>query len=322
MPIPREALESIRTVCAHSYPDEPCADGMASALIVLDAFTDTKISLEIKFVSFNTREYDELEAKPNMLFVDMTPPAARAKEFVDAGAIVLDHHATARPVVELFGERGVFGEEPGVSGATLAFRYVWQRLVDVNVQADAEPFMRAFAELIGVRDTWQTKDPRWREATIAAKVLRFFAFEEWCDFNPFNGDPFRERMEMLGETLMRRDEAFVSKLIDSMWRFEGAGGERVVVLPSTVVSDAAEHPRLKETADVVVGFGYRSDGGGEPKLRLSFRSRGSYDVGELAKQLGGGGHRNAAGAALSVHGGAFGEMDPYTAIRVIFGGAR
>ena len=327
MTIPREALEAVRTVVAHSYPDEPCADGLAAALIVHDAFLDVPErpggigvskteAFQVRFVSFNTRAYDELEAEPNMLFVDMSPPAARVQEFVDAGAIVLDHHATARPVVEAFGERGVFGDEraePGLSGALLAYRHVWRRLVDGPCEEE-EQRMWSFAELVGVRDTWQTRDPRWREATMLTKVLRFFSYDEWRQKRPFVNDVAR-RSAMLGETLMRRDEDFVAKLIDSAWRFETALGTRVLVLPSQFVSDAAES--LRESADVVVGFSYRSDGGGAPKLRLSFRSRGTYDVGALAASLGGGGHRNAAGAALP----ALEAPNPYTAIVNVFGRA-
>ena len=45
-------------------------------------------------------------------------------------------------------------------------------------------------------------------------------------------------------------------------------------------------------------------------IKVSFRSRGHYDVGRLAVQFSGGGHRNAAGCNLR-------EMDVSTAIDTI-----
>ena len=40
--------------------------------------------------------------------------------------------------------------------------------------------------------------------------------------------------------------------------------------------------------------------GSDLKVKMSLRSNGDYDVSEIAKRLGGGGHRNAAGCETSV----------------------
>jgi len=45
---------------------------------------------------------------------------------------------------------------------------------------------------------------------------------------------------------------------------------------------------------------------GQGKVKISFRARGEYDVANLAKQFGGGGHRSAAGAMLE------GQLEPIT----------
>lgn len=129
--IPIEKLRSVRVVVCHAYPERPCPDGVASALLLRSAFNELfdeeSIDVEVVFVAHGD-QLEALEARPGMLFCDIAPPAARAKEFVEVGAIVLDHHATARPVVELF-EHHAFGDEekePGVSGAVLAFREVYE----------------------------------------------------------------------------------------------------------------------------------------------------------------------------------------------------
>ncbi len=115
-----EKLSAVRRVIVHAN----CADGMASAMILHDALPDA----EVVFLQHGTAEFLSLPATTGMLFCDISPPADRVAEFVGVGAIVLDHHKTVRDVVEAFGDCGVFADEtkePGVSGALLAYREVW-----------------------------------------------------------------------------------------------------------------------------------------------------------------------------------------------------
>lgn len=332
--IPLDELRAVRVVISHGYPDGPCPDGLAAAMVVQDVLPKA----EVRFVVHNTREHEELRAEPHMLFVDMVPPEKRAAEFVVAGAIVLDHHKSSEHVVRLFRERGVFGDEaadPGVSGAVLAFEHVWRPLALSDEYArwttkTGETAVRrrigvdrvqAFAALAGVRDTWQTNDPRWRDACMQAKVLRFFPSEDWLDGDPLDENRLEARMTMLGEILMKKDAEETKRLLASAYRFSTPAGTRVVVLPSTYVSDAAN--ALKTEADVVIGFNFRMGSGEVPDLRLSFRSRGSFDVAAIAKTLGGGGHTNAAGAAIPTaleaadehYEGPRPSRNPYTEIR-------
>lgn len=300
--IPLEALRAVRVVIAHGYPDGPCPDGLAGAMVLQDVLPHA----EIRFSVLNTSAYEALPADPHMLFVDMVPPESRLDEFVAAGAIVLDHHKNNRDAITRFGERGVFADEvtePGVSGALLAFEHVWLpfwRELFMEPFADAANVgrVRAFAELVGVRDTWQQKDPRWRAACAQSKVLRFFPPEDWLDGDPLNESRLTSRISMLGEVLMRKDDEQTKQLLASAFPFQTPRGTRVVVLPSTYVSDAAT--AIGDEADVVIGFNFRLGRGHVPDLRLSFRSRGARDVAAIAKTLGGGGHTNAAGAAVSL----------------------
>lgn len=330
MVIPIDELRAVRVVISHGYPDGACPDGLAAAMVIQDVLPKA----EIRFVVHNTRAHEDLVAEPHMLFVDMVPPEKRASEFVAAGAIVLDHHKSSEGVVALFGERGVFGDEaadPGVSGAVLAFEHVWRPLAPFSVWAsysgevpDSDiDYVQKFSALAGVRDTWQTNDPRWRAACAQAKVLRFFLPEDWLDGDPLDELRLTSRMEMLGDLLMRKEENETKRLLESAYRFRTPKGTRVVVLPSTYVSDAAT--RIKDEADVVVGFNFRMGSGEIPDLRLSFRSRGTFDVARIAKTLGGGGHTNAAGAAVPIDLGGLphdhydeaSTRNPYTVIRDI-----
>jgi len=142
--IPKSKLEAVTTIVTH----KDCPDGVASALILRDALPDRRIV----FLAHGSAELRDFPAEHGQLWCDIVPPRERVKEFVDAGAIVLDHHRGARDIVEAVAENGVFADEeaePGVSGALLAYREVSVALG----RADAR--LESFAKLAGVRDTWQ-----------------------------------------------------------------------------------------------------------------------------------------------------------------------
>ena len=304
--IPIGKLHAVRTIVTHGYPDGGvCPDGLASALLCRDALPDAKVV----FAVYNTSEYESLPVEEHMLFVDMTPPAARADEFRRAGTIVLDHHKDKEALVASFGELGVFADEtrePGVSGAVLAYEHVWRPLVlghparqSVSSSASQEALLVAtahdFAMLAGIRDTWQTRSPRWQEACEQAAVLLFFSPDDWLS-HPWLSDEARlsERMK-LGSTIIERHRKESEALVKDAYRFTTPDGTRVMVLASTKISDAAE--ASKDAADVVVGFSFTASSPQGPMMRLSFRSK-TKDVSAFARLLGGGGHTGAAGAAV------------------------
>jgi hypothetical protein len=294
MPLPADVLRGVRTIVTHDH----CSDGLASALILKTALPEASIL----FVQYGTPELLGLRAEPGMLFCDMSPPADRANEFVAARAVVLDHHATARSVVEAFGERGVFGDEktePGVSGAVLALR---------AVGADASgPVVRELATLAGIRDTWQRTSPRWNEAIAQHEALMFWPRAKWLDA-PVADWP---RLLEIGPTLLEKQAERVQRAIDKAWRFV-LGGVRLVVLDRVeLTSDVAE--TLHSSVDLVVGFGYRAEEGSKLTLAFSMRSHTDFDCAAFAKHEGGGGHTRAAGFSMPCA--PFEDASPYRVFR-------
>ena len=316
--IPLEKLRAVRTVLAHGYPDGPCPDGMGSALIIRDAMPD----VEVRFLVSESRELQELHVERGMLFVDVSPPSKRLPAFISAGAIVLDHHDTVKEDVALFREFGVFADaktEPGVSGALLAYRHVWQPLMDAAAIGqidlyDANARVRTFAELVGVRDTWQKDDPRFRAASEQASALFFFPWSTWSELkrpftDPEQHEVLRRRLA-LGPDLRARSDELARSLAAGAFRFVTEKGTRVAILPSSIISDAAE---LVEDVDIVCGFSFRCDHG-VPKMKLSLRSRGDFVVRHIAERLGGGGHAHAASAWMELHAA---HQHPYAVVRTV-----
>lgn len=320
-----EALRSVKKIVTHANsPGKLCPDGVASAIILRDVLPDA----EIVFATYDDRSF---AAEPHMLFCDFTPPRERAREFVEEGAFVLDHHEKQRDIVEFFGDRGIYSGEPGVSGAVLAFEHVWSPLVRTSVRNYSNEIVgwtqipestrtnaKRFAELAGIRDTWQKQDPRWGFACDRAEALSFWPFEDLLFEDPFGHDAYAlDHKLAVGRTLFEKRIAKAKASADEAYRFEGWIGVRAVrvaVISTTDTSDAAEIL----DADVVVGFRYMFKNG-MPRIVWSFRSKGDVDVGAIAKALGGGGHKNAAGVTVEVGSPLGRAHDPYTEAQKLFG---
>jgi nanoRNase/pAp phosphatase (c-di-AMP/oligoRNAs hydrolase) len=258
----------------------------------------------------NTSDFENLKAESGMLFCDICPPSARVQDFIDVGAIVLDHHVKQREDVERFPHH-VFADiakEPGVSGATLAFREVWQHATTEG--SDEWHRAHAFAMLAGIRDTWQTKHEKWSEACAQAEALRFYPwkfFEKVGKSGRMFGERSHARLQDLlsiGPVLIERTRESVKRAIENGSGWKSAKGTHVMVVSTTHTSDIAE--AVGDIADLVIGFDYV--GGEKIGLQLSMRSRKGYDVGAFCKSLGGGGHTTAAGARVHVSNG---DLNPY-----------
>jgi hypothetical protein len=294
MPIPIEKLRAVTTIVAHDY----CPDGAASALILKDVLPDAKVI----FCQYNSPLHETLAAEPGMIFADFSPHQSRTQDFLDVGAIVLDHHKTQKETVEKFGENGVFGDEsldPGVSGAVLAYREVWQRLTNTD---DFTVFGREFAEWVGefarvagVRDTWQKKSPDWERACEQSSSLLFVPQETlvrmglrevWRNWDM--------QLGWAGKVAFAKHKKIVARAVREGYRHTTAKGHRVLLFQgSRLSSDAAEAPDAANI-DIICGFDVIYEGR-RVKYLYSCRSRSGFDVSALAKAYDGGGHKAAAG---------------------------
>ena len=316
-------LKSVREIVCHGN----CSDGTMSAILLHDALPDARV----RFCNYGLAQ-EQLEAKPNMLFCDFSPPADGYQRFVDAGAIVLDHHKSAASIVAAFGDRGVFADErrcPGVSGAVLAYLYAWRPLKqdlwarqswmrrwwDRKEQAVQLRRAKAFSGLVGIRDTWQTHSSAWSKACALSETLRFFGEESWLVSEPFGSARtvwWGTRLTA-GLRVVERHTETVKRRVAAAYRFTTADGLRVLMFSGVpYTSDACE--LAKDSADLVVGFDFGDMEGGMVPVIFSTRARGNFDCARFCKECGGGGHSSAAGFSLRFDP-AFGTEDPYRLFR-------
>lgn len=281
-------LNSIRIAVVHS----PCMDGLASAMVIQEALPQVD---EVVFCAYGQQQL-ELKAEPGMLFCDFTPARERAAEFVAAGAIVLDHHVHARDIVEAFGERGRFSDEPGVSGAVLAFLHLWD---GENLDPKRSQEVGEFARLVGIRDTWQKGSPDWERALELHAVLEAFPREVWLEDGAIQV-AMKGLRQGLGKSLIERKAETIREIVESRlvkhYTRTHAGDQRWALscVRPELTSDLAEAARAAGV-DVLVNLSLTVEQG-QPKYLVSLRSdKEGLDVGALAKRFGGGGHRAAAG---------------------------
>lgn len=282
-----EKLRAAKIVVTHA----DCADGVASAIILKDALPKA----EVRFVRYGEPGREEMMAEPNMLFCDMTPPEARAREFVDASAIVLDHHVTAKHVVEMFGENGVYMNQSTWSGAMLALD-AWALITALNPSRQ----MQDFAILAGIRDTWQRDSKHWmaaceQQAALVAfpphRLINTQRERGWIEFDRFIGT--------VGRGLYEKKMEAVRRAVDKIF-FKSIAG-LVVAFTSGVglTSDLAEYLDEKGlSTDILVGVMFEGARDGNVRVTYSMRSHKGFDCGAFAKRQGGGGHKAAAGFSV------------------------
>lgn len=302
-----EALSHVRHIICHGN----CSDGLASAMLLAHALPEA----EVTFVSYGP-ELEGLAPRPGMLFCDIAPATERdtdgrmteegramVRAFVAHGAIVLDHHKSARDVVAMFGDRGMFGDEaaePGVSGAVLACREVWQRLWE-NTALDVVDFARR----AGIRDTWQTTSPEWNAACAQHEALMFYGADHFlrAPFDPH--PPYLLGYEIeLGRILYHRRSDAATKAAQRVQRV-GQVALYNDAVPSDgrpLVSDLGEACRaLPDPPALLVAYHYAVGADGVLRFHVSLRRcRDDVDCAAIARANGGGGHTGAAGFAVTI----------------------
>lgn len=185
---------------------------------------------------------------------------------------VLDHHKTAAE--NLAGLE--FAEfDMSRSGAGMA----WDAL--------HHPPRPPLIDYVQDRDLWLWELPE-SKAVSAYIALHDRTFETWCVMNSSLLQQFCSCVEM-GKTALRVTEQYVEQQAPKASTVKLAG--YCVPCINTTFATSELVGGLAEHAPFAVGWFQRQDG----KFVYSLRSRGDFDVTTIAKQFGGGGHKNAAG---------------------------
>jgi len=196
---------------------------------------------------------------------------AVAKQF-----LVLDHHKSARDACAGL-DFCVFDMEQ--SGAGLAWRYFRG--------VASPPWLVAYVE---DRDLWRFALPD-SKAVNAYVASHEFGFDVWENLQRGGANMSIAR----GDAILQYINQYVSRMTAQAIRQPFAGHDDIPVVnaPFTAISEVVG--KLAEDATFAVGWSLNADG----KFHYSLRSRNGFDVSEVAKKFGGGGHAAAAGFTVS-----------------------
>jgi nanoRNase/pAp phosphatase (c-di-AMP/oligoRNAs hydrolase) len=249
----------------------------------------------------------KLEPRPNQLFVDITPPLDRWRDWIPFKPIVLDHHETQREATDGLG--GIYGYNETHSGAMLAYDYVLEPMVSsdrslLNLIGSPElEYWRDFAVIAMVRDTWKKNHPRWRESGAQAMVLRFHGSKKLIEMVNTGKFSFKDLNE-LGMMLFEQAERKTKLVASTSYHrtIQTILGEFKISLfncTEAVISDVA-NLLLEQGSDIAVGYFHLfQDGTLRTTVSVRTPENGKLIANKIAKQFpGGGGHACAAGFSV------------------------
>ena len=189
---------------------------------------------------------------------------------------IFDHHKTAEK--ELDGlDFAVFDNL--MSGCELTWNCIfkdWELIPDILAY-------------VGDRDLWKFDLPMSEEVNLAIAAMPE-TFEAWDNFN-------LKEAKMKGTAIKAFRDRQIAPFLKTSRITQFQGAPAVVVNCTANISETG-HQLLGRFPDAQIAVMYadRSDG----KRSYSLRSRGDFDVSEIAKGNGGGGHRSAAGFTVEL----------------------
>lgn len=211
-------------------------------------------------------------------------------ESLKSHLVIIDHHGetindgTIRSIINV-------GDGRKECSASIVY-YLLKNEGLLNFVFESE-FCQQIVELTRLRDTWEwVQAPEYiKEKVEKANTLWFETRNSPDLFSHFlmrehnDNDFFDKREEIIIELALQRKEEFVERKSKEFYRF----GDTAIVYTDLYPSDIADRI-LSENTDVnivAIVFGLRN-------VSLRSRNDSEYDVGEIARSHGGGGHPHAA----------------------------
>lgn len=276
-----------------------CPDGAGAALAALQKLGDVDVTY--KAVKYGTPfPFDLIEGVAEVYVLDFSFRADVLREVAARvnKLVVIDHHKTARDDLEQAARTTnievVFNLNH--SGAVLAWRYF-----------NPDTLAPQMFEYLEDRDLWLWKMPFSKEISAALYVSGGTKdFRKWSPlFVEWQQDrvPVLQRLIVSGRAVLLSDEIQQSKIVENAyeveWEVEGRVYRALASNSPLHQSEAgnllAEESKKRGLDSFGVVWFFDGKVG---KYRLSFRSVGGFDVGQICKLYGGGGHSAAAGCEV------------------------
>lgn len=256
------------TSVTHVLYHADCADGFGAAFAAWKVLGGQAAYLPVT----HGEPAPDIPASARVAIVDFSYPRQQILEMRGrfADLVILDHHKTAEE--ELQGlDFAVFDMEK--SGARMAWEY-WH-------PGEELPALLAHVE---DKDLWRWDLPGSKEVSVALHAYPM-EFELWDSLN-------LEHLKIEGVALLRLQEQLIQGAVQRA-RWAELAGYRVPIVNATDFRSEIANRLCEVHPEAPFAAAYYDTKEGE--RAWSLRSRDEFDVAELARRFGGGGHKNAAG---------------------------
>lgn len=236
---------------------------------------------KIDYANFNFKDYDLFLAIDSSSY-SMVTGSKESKKPEDISIIVIDHHFSN----EGFGKINLID-----SKVTSVGELLFKVFEDWNIIIDADTANCLLTGVIGDTGCFMYQNVGEETLKIAARLIGLGADKDKIIYNIYRNINFLE-LKVWGKIIenmqIDSENRFVWSIIPISIYKEFIGTENIK-------EDAANlfFPIVKDT-----DFGMIMEERENGELSVSFRSRSDFDVSEIAKEVGGGGHKAAAGAKI------------------------
>ena len=194
---------------------------------------------------------------------------------------VLDHHKTAQAALAGL-DYATFDMER--SGAVMAWNYFFPGKEVPRLLKHVQD-----------RDLWKFELTNTKRITAALPLLEgsMLLWEQACV-----NDAYFDELVVQGDAILNSDKLKISSIVKHNVKVLPYKGYKAGVYnTTTLISEVGNEACKSVELGIDFSMSYFIDKEGTPIL--SFRSLGDFDVSVLAKELGGGGHKNASGSKVT-----------------------
>lgn len=257
-----------------------CTDGTGSKYAAWKKFGDAAQYIPVQY----GRPVPKMEPKSDVYIVDFSYSRDVLQELqnVHNTVVVLDHHKTAEEAL-----RGLkcCHFDMHKSGCVLAWEYFHPETPVPELLLDIQD-----------RDLWLFKR-RHSKAVHAGLAMFEGDMKDW-DLAA-KGQSYYANMIRNGELMLKREALIIKSAVKSkIKKVAFAGYKCGITNSSDLASEIGNGICLSKELNVDFAVVYCITN--EDDVLLSFRSTGDFDVSEIAKKFGGGGHKNASGAKINI----------------------
>jgi oligoribonuclease NrnB/cAMP/cGMP phosphodiesterase (DHH superfamily) len=250
-----------------------CPDGFSGAWAAYKKFGN-----KAEYIGGKHREIPPVVKNKEVYFIDFSYPPKIIKDFIknNKRVTIIDHHVTAQESAEMTQD---YLFDIKHSGAVLAWKYF-------HPKKPVPQFLKHVEDV----DLWSFKLANSREIMTYIDTFEF-TFPKWNKVvkDIEDKESKKEYIEK-GKVIWKSQEKIIEKMIDSnAYLVDFEGHQPLIINAPAFFASEAGHMLYERKPPLALVWSQKKN-----RIKVSLRSDGTVDVGQIALKYGGGGHKAAA----------------------------